>query len=120
MECTVQELADRAGISGRTLRHYHQIGLLAPDRIGANGYRYYGPTAVARLQRILLLRETGLGLAAIGEALATDTNPQAEITAHWRNTWHALNVNRKRSCGALLLSSTPWRCDDRDANHAWT
>ncbi|WP_460702040.1 MerR family transcriptional regulator [Luteococcus sediminum] len=81
MEWTVQELADRAGISGRTLRHYHQIGLLAPDRIGANGYRYYGPTAVARLQRILLLRETGLGLAAIGEALATDTNPQAEITA---------------------------------------
>ncbi|MEZ5085248.1 MAG: MerR family DNA-binding transcriptional regulator [Tessaracoccus sp.] len=35
MEWTVQELADRAGISGRTLRHYHQIWLLEPDRIGA-------------------------------------------------------------------------------------
>lgn len=81
MEWTVQELADRAGISARTLRHYHQIGLLAPDRIGANGYRYYGLGAVARLQRILLLRETGLGLAAIGEALATDANPEDEITA---------------------------------------
>ena len=69
VEWTVQELADRAGISARTLRHYHQIGLLVPDRIGANGYRYYGPVAVARLQRILLLREAGLALGAIGEAL---------------------------------------------------
>ena len=81
MEWTVQELADRAGISARTLRHYHQIGLLVPDRIGANGYRYYGPVAVARLQRILLLREAGLALGAIGEALASDANPDEEITA---------------------------------------
>lgn len=81
MEWTVQELADRAGVSGRTLRHYHQIGLLAPDRIGANGYRYYGPTAVARLQRILLLRDAGLSLAAISEALAADVSPDDEITA---------------------------------------
>lgn len=81
MEWTVQELADRAGVSGRTLRHYHQIELLTPDRIGANGYRYYGPTAVARLQRILLLRDAGLSLAAISEALSTDANPADEITA---------------------------------------
>lgn len=47
MEWTVQELAERAGISGRTLRHYHQIGLLEPDRVGSNGYRYYGADAVS-------------------------------------------------------------------------
>ncbi|WP_433123791.1 MerR family transcriptional regulator [Arthrobacter koreensis] len=56
----MRELAERAGISGRTLRHYHQIGLLDPDRVGSNGYRYYGLDAVSRLQRILLLRETGM------------------------------------------------------------
>lgn len=81
VEWTVQELADRAGISARTLRHYHQLGLLTPDRIGANGYRYYGPTAVARLQRVLLLREAGLSLAAIGDVLATDADPNDEIAA---------------------------------------
>lgn len=70
VEWTVQELADRAGISSRTLRHYHQIGLLIPDRIASNGYRYYGPTAVTRLQRILLLREAGMSLPAIADALA--------------------------------------------------
>lgn len=82
VEWTVNELALRAGISGRTLRHYHRIGLLAPDRIGANGYRYYGAAAVARLQRILLLREAGLRLTAIAEVLEREgEDPQAEVAA---------------------------------------
>lgn len=81
MEWTVHELAERAGISGRTLRHYHQIGLLEPDRIGSNGYRYYGPDAVARLQRILLLRRTGMALADIAAALDADQSRDSEITA---------------------------------------
>lgn len=81
MEWTVRELAERAGISGRTLRHYHQIGLLEPDRIGSNGYRYYGPGAVARLQRILLLRRTGMALPSIAAALSADESHDAEVTA---------------------------------------
>ena len=47
MEWTVKELAERAGISGRALRYYHRIGLLQPDRVGSNGYRYYGRESVA-------------------------------------------------------------------------
>ncbi|MEE1737614.1 MerR family transcriptional regulator [Streptomyces sp. BE147] len=81
MEWTVHELAERAGISGRTLRHYHRIGLLEPDRVGSNGYRYYGPDAVARLQRILLLRDTGMPLAGIASVLAAHESPTAEIDA---------------------------------------
>lgn len=81
MEWTVHELAERAGISGRTLRHYHRIGLLEPDRIGSNGYRYYGPAAVARLQRILLLRDTGMALADIAGVLDAAETPTAEIEA---------------------------------------
>ncbi|GAA1719381.1 MerR family transcriptional regulator [Brachybacterium phenoliresistens] len=81
VEWTVRELAARAGISPRTLRHYHQIGLLTPDRIGSNGYRYYGPTAVARLQRILLLREAGMSLPAIADALAEEDDQASEVGA---------------------------------------
>ncbi|GAA3659285.1 hypothetical protein GCM10022202_19980 [Microbacterium marinilacus] len=81
MEWTVNDLAERAGISGRTLRHYHRIGLLAPDRIGSNGYRYYGPDAVARLQRILLLRDTGMPLAQIAEVVAASASHEAEVDA---------------------------------------
>ncbi|WP_457514735.1 MerR family transcriptional regulator [Streptomyces sp. TE33382] len=77
----MHELAERAGISGRTLRHYHRIGLLEPDRIGSNRYRYYGPDAVARLQRILLLRDTGMPLADIASVLAAHESPAAETEA---------------------------------------
>lgn len=77
----MHELAERAGISGRTLRHYHRIGLLAPDRVGSNGYRYYGPRAVARLQRVLLLRGTGMPLAQIAAALSASTSTATEVEA---------------------------------------
>lgn len=80
-EWTVQQLAERAGISGRTLRYYHQIGILVPDRIGANGYRYYGPTAVARLQRILLLREAGMTLSDLSSVLDAEHSVADEIAA---------------------------------------
>ncbi|SMG48727.1 MerR family transcriptional regulator [Agreia pratensis] len=81
MEWTVKELAERAGISGRTLRHYHRIELLNPDRVGSNGYRYYGSDAVARLQRILLLRSAGMALADIAAVLASEETSEAEREA---------------------------------------
>ncbi|WP_106401360.1 MerR family transcriptional regulator [Actinocorallia populi] len=82
MEWTIQELATRAGITSRTLRHYDRVGLLAPSRVGANGYRYYGPDAVARLQRILLMRRLGMGLPAIAEVLADDVDTCDGLRAH--------------------------------------
>lgn len=82
MEWTIQELATRAGITSRTLRHYDRLGLLAPSRAGANGYRYYNPTAVARLQQILLMRQLGMGLPAIAEVLADEVDTCDGLRAH--------------------------------------
>ncbi len=69
---SIQEIARLAGTTSRTLRHYDDIGLLPPTRIAHNGYRHYDETALVRLQRILLLRELGLGLPQIGEVLEAD------------------------------------------------
>jgi MerR family transcriptional regulator, thiopeptide resistance regulator len=74
---SIQEIARLSGTTSRTLRHYGEIGLLAPSRMGANGYRYYDESALTRLQRILLLRELGLGLPAIAEALDTQDDAAA-------------------------------------------
>lgn len=82
MEWTIQELAARAGITSRTLRHYHRIGLLIPSRIGANGYRYYDSGAVARLQRILLMRRLGMGLSAIARVLADEVDTGDGLRGH--------------------------------------
>lgn len=82
MEWTIQQVARSAGVTSRTLRHYDGIGLLSPSRVGDNGYRYYSPDAVARLQRILLLRDLGLGLPDIAGVLAEEKDEEAALSRH--------------------------------------
>ncbi len=62
---TVKQLSGLAGVTPRALRHYDQIGLLKPSRLGENGYRYYGEESLLRLQQILFYRELGLPLDEI-------------------------------------------------------
>jgi DNA-binding transcriptional MerR regulator len=81
-EWSIQDIARATGTTSRTLRHYGAVGLLEPSRIGANGYRYYDERALVRLQRILLLRELGLGLTAIAEVLAGQRDPAAALRGH--------------------------------------
>ncbi len=81
-EWSIQDLAKAAGTTSRTLRHYGQLGLLPPSRIGANGYRYYDQDSLVRLQRILLLRELGLGLPVIAEVLAGEQDTKAALRTH--------------------------------------
>lgn len=84
MEWSIQDIARLAGTTSRTLRHYGQIGLLAPSRVAANGYRYYDQDALVRLQQILVLRGLGLGLPAIGEALDGQRDTTAVLRRHLR------------------------------------
>lgn len=69
MEYSIQALARLAGVTTRTLRWYDQIGLLKPSRVADNGYRYYGPAEVDRLQDILYYRALGVALAQIRTCL---------------------------------------------------
>lgn len=80
-EWSIQELARAAGTTSRTLRHYGQVGLLPPSRTGANGYRYFDERSLVRLQRILLLRELGVGLPVIGEILAGEKDAATALRA---------------------------------------
>jgi len=82
MEWSIQDLARSAGTTSRTLRHYGAVGLLEPSRVGSNGYRYYDEQALVRLQRILLLRELGLGLPAIAEVLAGQRDSATALETH--------------------------------------
>lgn len=82
MEWSLQQIGRIAGTKSRTLRHYDDIGLVAPSRIGSNGYRHYDEQALVRLQRVLLLRELGLGLTQIAEVLAQEADETAALTTH--------------------------------------
>jgi phosphoribosylaminoimidazole-succinocarboxamide synthase len=81
-ELSIQEVARLAGTTSRTIRHYGDVGLLAPSRVGSNGYRYYDADALVRLQRILLLRELGLGIPAIAQILDGGTADADALGSH--------------------------------------
>ncbi|MEG3626429.1 MerR family transcriptional regulator [Streptomyces poriticola] len=68
----IGELADAVGVTTRTVRHYHHLGLLPePERL-PNGYRSYTLRHVVVLARIRRLTELGLGLAEVRDVLADE------------------------------------------------
>ena len=85
MEWSIQEVARVAGTTSRTLRHYDDLGILAPTRIGSNGYRYYDESALTRLQRILMLRDLGLGLPAVADVI--EGNQDDALALHNHLEW---------------------------------
>ena len=62
---TVKQLADKCGVSVRTLHHYDAIGLLKPAQVTEAGYRLYDEAVLERLYLILLFRELGFRLKDI-------------------------------------------------------
>jgi MerR family transcriptional regulator, thiopeptide resistance regulator len=86
MSYTVKQLSDLAGVSIRTLHYYDEFGLLEPESVGANGYRYYGDGSVLKLQQILFYREMGLELSQIKEIITrVDFDVPAALEDHRRS-----------------------------------
>ncbi|MEV4622306.1 MerR family transcriptional regulator [Asanoa sp. NPDC049573] len=78
---TIGQLAAYAGVTARTVRHYHQIGLLPEPERDASGYRRYGAKAVVALIKIRTLANAGVPLSEIGDLLEADATTFAE-TVH--------------------------------------
>jgi len=74
MAYTVQEVANLSGTTVKTLYHYQKIGLLFPNSVGENGYRYYTDKELERLQQILFYRELDFSLSQIKIALENEPN----------------------------------------------
>ncbi len=65
MEYTINQLAQLAGISTRTLRYYDDIGLLVPQGRTQAGYRLYTTRQVDLLQHIMFYKHMGMPLEEI-------------------------------------------------------
>jgi DNA-binding transcriptional MerR regulator len=80
---TIGEFAQLTHLSVRTLRRYHESGLLAPATVDpSSGYRYYTSGQIPSAQVIHRLRELDVPLAEVGEILATeDPRARAELIA---------------------------------------
>jgi DNA-binding transcriptional MerR regulator len=69
---TIGQAAAFAGVTVKTVRHYHRLGLLDEPRRDASGYRRYASTDLLRLVQVRTLAEAGVPLAEIGDLLDAD------------------------------------------------
>ncbi|MFD3937000.1 helix-turn-helix domain-containing protein, partial [Streptomyces sp. NPDC058618] len=67
---TIGDFAKHGRVSVRMLRHYDALGLLRPARVDPfTGYRSYEAGQLARLNRVIALKELGFSLDQVGTIL---------------------------------------------------
>ncbi len=67
---TIGDFARHGRVSVRMLRHYDATGLLRPTHVDpTTGYRYYTAAQLARLNRVIALKDLGLTLQQVQEIL---------------------------------------------------
>lgn len=65
----IGELAERTGLSLRTIRHYDEIGLLTPSGRSEGGFRLYTEEDLDRLMLIRRMKPLGYSLEHMGDLL---------------------------------------------------
>lgn len=65
----IGEVAERVGLSLRTIRYYEEIGLIAPSARSQGGFRLYLEADVARLQLVKDMKPLGFSLDEMRDLL---------------------------------------------------
>src|SRR5215831_95655 len=101
----IAELAERGGVTHRTIRYYVQRGLL-PTPLGTWRGPHYTPAHLERLMQIRHLKEPGVPLPDVGALLdgVVQTPVSAPKISPERSTWircvHAYGVELHVRAGA--------------------
>ena len=67
---TIGDFARHGRVSVRMLRHYDATGLLRPAHVDpATGYRHYTAAQLARLNRVIALKDLGFTLQQVQDIL---------------------------------------------------
>ncbi|XVQ06959.1 MerR family transcriptional regulator [Spirillospora sp. CA-255316] len=69
---TIGQAAAFVGVTIKTVRHYHRLGLVAEPERDGSGYRRYRSADLLRLVQVRTLAEAGVPLAEIGDLLDSD------------------------------------------------
>src|SRR5262245_34535761 len=97
----VGDLARRTGLTVRTLHHYDEIGLVTPSFRTGSGHRLYAAGDVARLQRVVSLRQLGFSLEEIRGCLDEPAfAPLAVVRLHRSRLQDQIEL-QKRLCDRL-------------------
>ncbi|MFI0986369.1 MerR family transcriptional regulator [Streptomyces exfoliatus] len=111
---SIGELAQRTGLTVKTIRFYSDRGIVAPTDRSPAGYRLYNIDAAARLDLVRTLRELGLDLPTIRKVLDRELSFPEVAAAHAEAL--AVQISTLRLRRAVLMAvakrgSTPEETD---------
>jgi MerR family copper efflux transcriptional regulator len=86
----IGEVANRSGVSVKTIRYYEEIGVLVKPERSASNYRTYDPDVIERLRFIRASQAFGLSLGEIREIVAYRDRGEVPCA-------HVLGLLRRRS-----------------------
>lgn len=79
MGWSTRQIAELTGTTLRTVRHYHDVGLLEEPERRSNGYKQYGVAHLVRVLRIKRLTDLGFSLAQIEDMGDADDHPEQAL-----------------------------------------
>ncbi len=82
----IGELADRAGVSTRTVDFYTGLGLLTPTRRSGGNFRLYHPADVQRIAAVRHLEAQGIRLDDIAHVLAGEDGDHAACADRYQGS----------------------------------
>jgi DNA-binding transcriptional MerR regulator len=90
---TIGEAGKICNISGKTLRYYEKIGLISPDMIGENDYRYYSRETLLTIPVIKYYKQMGFTLREMRDLV--NGSPYKKIEQNFREKLSALERERQ-------------------------
>lgn len=111
IDVKVHDAAQHLGVTPRTLRFYEEKGLVHPQKEPQNGYRIYTEDDLTRLRWVVSLRELGMPVADIHDALqsAGDSERFARIVDNARLQLYEEWVAATKALQALDRTIRSWR-----------
>ena len=108
----IGDLANRAGLTVKTLRFYEQAGVLTPAARLPSGYRDYDETALARLRFVKAAQAAGLTLAEVRQVIAVrdDDGPPCQHVTGLLDA-HADDLDRRIAELTLLRTDITYLRD---------
>jgi len=92
----IGEVAEKSGVSAKTIRYYEDVGLIPPARRTASGYRDYEDRDLATLRFVQRARSLGFSVKDVGALLALwhdSARASAEVKALAAD--HVSEIDRK-------------------------
>lgn len=109
--CSIGELAERAGVTVKTVRFYSDRGLLPEASRSGGGHRRYGPEALGRLRLVRSLRALGLPVREVhrivDEQDGASSALEDAVAGQLRELGSQLQALRWREAGLRLVQECP-------------